>query len=354
MKKHNSLNRIKSRVLSRIMNRARSFNEKHRGMAKATTVAALSLVVIVSILFQIVSLIVDLYMVVFGTWKKKLAALMVAVLILAVAIARNWDFSNIHHDVNTSSYTTEVEETAKTSIAQEPEQTEAASEPGSTDSTESQEQASSVSEPESTDDQTQAISASEPTKDWNTSGVDLNTVIAQFPEAVAWIYFEDGHISYPIMQADDNEKYVHVDENGEDSRTGAIFLDSRSAADFSDSNSIVYGHNMKDRTMFGSLRDYREDPHYYDNHQYFQIITPQQTLRYLIFEYMDVPENDVMYDYVGEAALEFVKDAEPIRRRSYMDSEIIVDETKRVVTLSTCTAKDERQFLVMGGLVDAD
>ena len=320
------------------MNRARSFNEKHRGMAKATTVAALSLVVIVSILFQIVSLIVDLYMVVFGTWKKKLAALMVAVLILAVVIAMNWDFSNVQHDVNTSSYTTEVEETAKTSIAQEPEQTEA----------------SSVSEPESTDDQTQAISASEPTKDWNTSGVDLNTVIAQFPETVAWIYFEDGHISYPIMQADDNEKYVHVDENGEDSRTGAIFLDSRSAADFSDSNSIVYGHNMKDRTMFGSLRDYREDPHYYDDHQYFQIITPQQTLRYLIFEYMDVPENDVMYDYVGEAALEFVKDAEPIRRRSYMDSEIIVDETKRVVTLSTCTAKDERQFLVMGVLVDAD
>lgn len=181
---------------------------------------------------------------------------------------------------------------------------------------------------------------------------ELSSYMEEYPEMVGWLYFEDGHISYPIMQGSDNEKYRKLGYDGEEAWTGAIFLDSRSASDFSDSNSIVYGHNMKDRTMFGTLRDYREDPGYYDTHQYFFIITPEKTYKYLIFAYMDVPNHYVIYDYVGKASFDFVKDAEPVRIKSYMDSEIVVNKTKKVVTLSTCTDKDELRFVVLGVMVD--
>ena len=189
---------------------------------------------------------------------------------------------------------------------------------------------------------------------WNTLDVDLESFTADYPETVGWIYFEDGHISYPIMQSSDNKKYKTAGYDGNEAWTGAIFLDYRSASDFSDYNSIIYGHNMKDRTMFGSLRDYRENPVYYNSHEYFQVITKDKAYRYLIFAYMDVPESYELYDYVGKASLGFVKDAEPVRIRSYMDSEVPVNENKRVVTLSTCTSKDKLQFVVLGVLVDEE
>ncbi|WP_155829395.1 class B sortase [Butyrivibrio sp. XPD2002] len=174
----------------------------------------------------------------------------------------------------------------------------------------------------------------------------------EYHDAVGWLYFEDGSISYPIMQGEDNEKYLTYGYDGNPADTGAIFLDYRSAADFSDSNSIVYGHNMKNRTMFGTLRNFRYDKNYYNDHQYFYIITEDNLYKYEIFAYMDVPNDYVIYDYVGEKSKEFVADAEPVRLKSYMDSEIPVNESKKVVTLSTCTSKDQLRFVVLGVLVD--
>ncbi len=180
----------------------------------------------------------------------------------------------------------------------------------------------------------------------------MESLEKEYPEAIGWVYFEDGSISYPIMQSDDNEKYLTIGYDGNPADTGAIFLDCRSAADFSDPNSIVYGHNMKNQTMFGSLRNYRNDPTYYDSHQYFYIITKDSFQKYEVFAYMDVPTDYILYNYVGEKSLDFVRDAEPVRLKSYMDSELPVNEDKKVVTLSTCTSKDTLRFVVLGVSVD--
>ncbi|WP_408070478.1 sortase domain-bontaining protein [Butyrivibrio sp. JL13D10] len=180
----------------------------------------------------------------------------------------------------------------------------------------------------------------------------IKSFMEEHPEAVGWISMEDETISYPIMHTDNNEKYLSIDSDGNASETGAIFLDSRSAADFEDSNSIIYGHNMKDKTMFGNLRKYREDPSYYNDHQYFEIITPEGIYKYKIFAYMDVPDHYVIYDYVSDAAKAFVADAEAVRRKSYMDSEFPVNSDSKVITLSTCTAKDELRFVILGVRVE--
>ena len=109
---------------------------------------------------------------------------------------------------------------------------------------------------------------------------------------------------------------------------------------------------MSDRTMFGSLRNYRQDPNYYKNHMYFQIITPEKAYRYKIFAYMDLPSNSEIYDYVGEKSVEFIKQEEMLRRKSYIENNDVVNETKKVVILSTCTTKDDLQFVVCGVSVD--
>ena len=73
---------------------------------------------------------------------------------------------------------------------------------------------------------------------------------------VAWITIDDTNIDYPVMQGDNNMKYINIDPYGEYSLSGSIFLDSRNSADFSDEYSILYGHHMAYGKMFGALDDY--------------------------------------------------------------------------------------------------
>ena len=370
------------------MLRVKAFNEKHRKCAKITTVFALIILTIMSILLGIAEKICDVVVGLFGSGKRFITVLATVLLIVAIVIAAIWvknskkaelpngNDNNAEQIVDTlvEAELSKVEETKETATestqgVSEEVQEVVESAQGTSEETKVAEESSQgaseenqkVSEKEDKLDahknetsKNEDISEIEKTFETplDISEVDLEAFMKEYPETVGWLYFEDGHISYPIMQDGDNDKYRKLDYTGEEARTGAIFLDYRSAADFSDSNSIIYGHYMKDRTMFGTLRDYREDPKYYNDHQYFQVITPDKIYRYQIFAYMDVPKSYVIYDYIGDASYEFVKDAEPVRIKSYMDSEIVVNKTKKVVTLSTCTDKDKLYFVVLGVMVE--
>ena len=360
----------------------RSFNEKHRGTAKAVTVLALVLIALLSALFTCAIFVCSLFDRTTSTGKR-IAGIAMAVVLLCVAIFASQKFTGFEKHVATESgkkaLQTTIASEEKEPVVTEQEVVATIGEAtNGADSYTSEEQTGNESAAITTEQNVANASASEeqnmtsseattpatapsetepnptPSASWNTADIDLKQLMDAYPEMVGWVYFEDGHISYPIMQTSDNEKYRSLDYMGDEAPTGAIFLDYRSAADFTDANSIIYGHNMKDGTMFGSLREYRKDPAYYNDHMYFQVITPDKVYRYLIFEYMDVAENYVLYDYVSDAALEFVKDAEPVRIKSYMDSEIPVKEDSKVVTLSTCTRKDDLQFVVLGVLVEED
>ncbi len=363
----------------------KGFNEKHRAIAAVTTFFALLLIVILSALFSVAIFVCSLFGKNASTGKRVAGIVLAGALLCAAIFAaqRLVGFQTTksgNETVETSTSepaeteevsTSEPAETEEASTAEPAEAVEANTTEPAQDAevvadatkhdvaeTAAQEKEPSAEQP-SNEGTTAATAGSEvptatttPRKSWDTADIELDKLMEAYPEMIGWVYFEDGHISYPIMQSEDNEKYSKLDYMGEEAPTGAIFLDYRSAADFTDANSIVYGHNMKDGTMFGSLREYRKDPAYYNDHMYFQIITPQKAYRYLIFEYMDVPETYILYDYVSDAALEFVKDAEHVRIKSYMDSEIPVNKDSKVVTLSTCTKKDDLQFVVLGVLVE--
>ncbi len=320
----------------------KGFNEKHRAIAAVTTFFALLLIVILSALFSVAIFVCSLFGKNASTGKRVAGIVLAGVLLCAAVFAaqriagpETSKSGNGVAEASTAEPAKEVEAVADATVQDVVE-------------TSAQEKEPSAEQPSNEGTTT----ATTQKKSWYTADIELDKLMEAYPEMIGWVYFEDGHISYPIMQSEDNEKYSKLDYMGEEAPTGAIFLDYRSAADFTDANSIVYGHNMKDGTMFGSLREYRKDPAYYNDHMYFQIITPQKAYRYLIFEYMDVPETYILYDYVSDAALEFVKDAEHVRIKSYMDSEIPVNKDSKVVTLSTCTKKDDLQFVVLGVLVE--
>ena len=103
--------------------------------------------------------------------------------------------------------------------------------------------------------------------------VDFVSLLKQNKDAVGWIYCQDTPINYPVVQAEDKDKYLRRDMNGKYLVSGTVFVDYRNGAIGDDANYIVYGHNMKDGSMFSSLAKYKEQS-YYDEHPILYFLTP--------------------------------------------------------------------------------
>ena len=194
-------------------------------------------------------------------------------------------------------------------------------------------------------DKTETVNA-ENTVWWDEASVEMDTLSEEYPDVIGWIYFENEDISYPIMYSGDNTKYLSTSYNGEKAKAGAIFLDGESTPDFSDPHSLIYGHNMRDLSMFGKLRYYKTDASYYDEHQYFQVFTKDGVYRYQIFAYEEVPDNhDVFWVYGKnpEGMWEMLQD---IEGGSYRQTGIEATEADHVITLATCTSKEDRRLIV--------
>ena len=165
-------------------------------------------------------------------------------------------------------------------------------------------------------------------------------------DIVGWIYFEDEEISYPILQGDTNDVYLKTSYQGKASRAGSIFLDSKNGSDFEDFHSLIYGHNMRDKSMFGKLSYYREDTAYYNGHEYFQIITPEKKFRYEIIACKSVSEDNPIYDLSNVDQYgcdEYLQNM--ILKNSMLGIGITAYESDHFVTLSTCTSGENR-FIV--------
>lgn len=99
----------------------------------------------------------------------------------------------------------------------------------------------------------------------------------------AWIKINDTNINYPVVQANDNDYYLYRNYKKENSNYGSIFIDSNSNIENPNSNIIMYGHNMKDGSMFKDLLKYA-DEEYYNNHKYIEFVTNTSSSTYEIIE----------------------------------------------------------------------
>ena len=171
-------------------------------------------------------------------------------------------------------------------------------------------------------------------------------------DVVGWISFENEDISYPIVYSGDNSKYLQKGFDGKRASAGCIFLDGENTPDLGDSRLVIYGHNMKNLSMFGKLKYYREEG-YYEDHQYFQILTEDTIYRYQVFSYFEVAENETeicRVDFTSEKDYsDLIKE---LLKRSMKDTGIEVDGNDTVATLLTCYTTG-RRMLINAVMVDS-
>lgn len=109
------------------------------------------------------------------------------------------------------------------------------------------------------------------------SPIDFEMLSSMNPDIAGWIRIPDTRINYPIVQGRDNDTYLYKSFSGEDADAGCIFLDFESRRDLRGYNNILYGHNMKDGSMFRDVVRYKDED-YFKEHQYFEIYTPEETI----------------------------------------------------------------------------
>lgn len=181
--------------------------------------------------------------------------------------------------------------------------------------------------------------------------VDFEQLKSKNQEVVAWIRFDNpSQINYPVLQAKDNEKYLKTTFDGKQNSAGAIFMDAVNVNDFSDNNTIIYGHNMKNRTMFGALREYKKKA-FWEESPYFYIYTPDgKECKYQVFAVAVVESTAENYKKSFESEQEYNEFLEHIQKKALYKTDVQVATQSNVVTLSTCTSVTATQRLVVHGV----
>lgn len=175
--------------------------------------------------------------------------------------------------------------------------------------------------------------------------IDFDSLCAENPNTVGWLYCENTVINYPIMRSDDNEYYVHRLYDGTRGKAGALFMDFRCTADFSDYNTIIYGHNMKDDSMFGTLEEYKSQD-YYDIHPEMWLLTREGSYRLeLIAGYITDVDSDTYVNLQSRVELnEYIARGIDI---STFASSYEAGTAEKIAVLSTCTYEYENARYVL-------
>lgn len=188
-----------------------------------------------------------------------------------------------------------------------------------------------------------------------TGVVDWKALKKVNPDVQGWLYQKDTVINYPVVQGTDNDTYLHTRFDKQWSGGGTLFVDCRMEKDFKGFNSIIYGHHMKDGSMFRSIRGYTKEDGYYDKHKTLELATPHGNYHLVVFSAFITKATDedtykMTYDEAEKQAYidrAWERSELPITRDS-------VDVTKndRLVTLSTCAYDyEEARYIVICKMV---
>ena len=182
----------------------------------------------------------------------------------------------------------------------------------------------------------------------NDPTIDFDALRSINPDCVGWIHIPDTGISYPVVQGSDNSHYLKHLFNGKWNSGGCIFMDCRISADISDRHSIIYGHHMKDGTMFSGLTKYKKQG-YYEEHPTGLLITPNCTYQIEFFAgyVARVDEDAWKIDFQSDEEYEaWIKETVD---KSWLTSPLSPAVTDRVLTLSTCSYEfDNARFVLVG------
>lgn len=173
----------------------------------------------------------------------------------------------------------------------------------------------------------------------NERKIDFKKLKSQNQDIAGWIYIRGTTIDYPIVQGKDNEEYLHQDFNKKKSSSGTIFLDNNCKKDFTSDNNIIYGHHMKNGTMFSQLLKFREKS-FLKKHNEIMIFTPDRTIHLkVISAYAQKAQNKIPVTFANDKQKKaYIKKIESMSEQTIKTSRI---NDSHIYTFVTCSYEGE-------------
>ena len=188
--------------------------------------------------------------------------------------------------------------------------------------------------------------------------IDFDELVSKYPDVYAWIRIPGTKIDYPIAQKQgDNEYYLKHNIDGTRRVAGAIYTEDYNSKDFTDPNTIIYGHNMRNGSMFKQLHKFR-DKKFFSEHTEILIYQPNRILHYKVFAAYVYDNRHILrsFDFSNEFSYgAYLSEIFRLKgRMGYWSSEVNVTTADKILTLSTCTGNDSQRYLVQGVLLSIE
>lgn len=179
--------------------------------------------------------------------------------------------------------------------------------------------------------------------------VDFEALLKENKDIIGWIYCEGTIINYPVVQAADNDYYLRRGLDGKYDVCGTIFMDYRSDAGLTHRNTIIYGHNMRNHTMFSVLEQYKKQA-FYDEHPVIWYLTPHGDYKIELFAGFIGPADSRIYSNF-ETHEKLVDQSRRAIEKSTFTSAVDPEKAEQIITLSTCSYEfDEARYILLGVL----
>lgn len=182
--------------------------------------------------------------------------------------------------------------------------------------------------------------------------VDFDSLLEYNGDVVGWLYCPNTVMNYPVAQSDDNSYYLRRSLNHSYLVTGTIFADYRCVAPGEDRNYIIYGHDMRNGTIFGMLEKY-ESSSYMSAHPCFYYFTPDGDYRVDVYAGFTVDAHDKLYN-IGGSNAKYIAHVKELAKSGTVSAEVDITEDDKLIILSTCSDAFENARYVLVGKVSAE
>ena len=177
--------------------------------------------------------------------------------------------------------------------------------------------------------------------------VDFDKLKEQNNETVAWIKVNNTNVEYPVVRSTNNSFYLNHSFDKSKNSAGWIFADYKNKFDNTDKNIVIYGHNMRDGSMFGSLKNILNSD-WYDNEENLNITlyTDNEKSIYKVFSIYKIESEDYYIKTEFSNENEFKKFIETLKKRSIKDFNINISKEDSILTLSTCANNNKYRVVL--------
>lgn len=188
--------------------------------------------------------------------------------------------------------------------------------------------------------------------------IDFAALKAENPDTVAWIRVPGTVIDYQIMQSGpdvEEDFYLNHDPQRVKKVAGSIYMQTLNKADFTDPNTVLYGHYMRNGSMFAALHKFRKQP-FFEENSLIYIYIPKHILTYRIYSAFVYDDRHILnsFDFFDkdEYADYIEQTLHPNTMAKQLREGVTVTTDDRIITLSTCTTRNDQRYLVEGVLID--